>query len=143
MAKLFIKSIDARAWNQCSRRVWLDNKGEVEIAPEEDAFAQLVIDRGLEHEAAVLEQISDEALGLIGKPDFLIRHESGDYQPADAKHAMSEHKKEIQVQLGADRKILINELPGVVFIGKMHRALRYFAIRICLALSESSASDAT
>ena len=29
-------------------------------------------------------QLLDEANGFIGYPDFLIQHESGEYQPADA-----------------------------------------------------------
>jgi len=35
----------------------------------------------------------------VGYPDFLIRHASGEYQPADAKLSLSVDKKEIQVQL--------------------------------------------
>ena len=54
---------------------------------------------------------------LIGYPDFLIRHETGEYQPADAKLARSDEKKEIQVQLGFYRLILGNTLPGIVFLG--------------------------
>ncbi|MBT6489392.1 MAG: hypothetical protein HOK97_06505 [Deltaproteobacteria bacterium] len=60
MTFLPIKPSDTRAWSECSRRVWLDNKGDVEVVLEEDAFAHLIIERGLEHEAAVLEQLSNE-----------------------------------------------------------------------------------
>ena len=30
-------------------------------------------------------QLIDAENGFVGYPDFLIRHESGDYQPADTK----------------------------------------------------------
>lgn len=148
MTSLPIKPSDARAWSECSRRVWLDNKGDVEVVPEEDAFAHLIIERGLQHEAAVLEQLSDEYdvvhatsekqtrdlmadgvdliyqgelsdsdLGLLGKPDFIIRTENGDYQAADAKLSLSADKKEIQVQIGAYRRLLNTDRPGIVFLG--------------------------
>ncbi len=54
---------------------------------------------------------------LIGYPDFLIRHETGEYQPADAKLSRSDEKKEIQVQLGFYRRMLGSTLSGIVFLG--------------------------
>ncbi len=42
-------------------------------------------------------QLIDENERFSGYPDFLIRNESGDYQPADAKLSLREDKKEIQV----------------------------------------------
>lgn len=48
---------------------------------------------------------------LIGYPDFLIHHETGEYQPADAKLARKDEKKEIQVQLGFYRRMLGSTLP--------------------------------
>ena len=45
-------------------------------------------------------QLLDEENGFTGYPDFLIKHDSGESQPADAKLSLSEEKKEIQVQLG-------------------------------------------
>ena len=54
---------------------------------------------------------------IIGIPDFLIRHESGEYQPADAKLARSEDKKEIQIQLGIYRKLLGGGLKALAFLG--------------------------
>jgi predicted RecB family nuclease len=63
---------------------------------------------------AQLENIKE---GLKGSPDFLVRHETGEYQPADAKLARSDAKKEIQVQLGFYRLMLGCDLPGVVFLG--------------------------
>lgn len=67
-------------------------------------------------------QVVDEANGFIGYPDFLIRHENGEYQPADAKLALSEKKKEIQVQLGFYRRILRSQLPAIVFLGNGEKA---------------------
>lgn len=63
---------------------------------------------------AHLENIKEK---LIGRPDFLVRHESGEYQPADAKLARSDEKKEIQIQLGFYRLMLGCTLPGIVFLG--------------------------
>ena len=40
-----IKPSDAVSWEQCARRVWLDNKGQLDHAKTEDAFEQLVIER--------------------------------------------------------------------------------------------------
>lgn len=62
-------------------------------------------------------QLLDQENGFTGYPDFLILHESGDYQPADAKLSLSEEKKNIQVQLGFYRRMLGTELPAIVFLG--------------------------
>lgn len=62
-------------------------------------------------------QLIDSENGFVGYPDFLIRDESGEYQPADAKLSLSEDKKEIQVQLGLYRRILGTELPAITFLG--------------------------
>lgn len=149
-----IKPSDAKSWSLCARRVWLDNKGDIEIPPIEDEFEQLIIKLGLAHEQTVLQRLSDkmavhtatspedtrrliaegvpviyqaqlldEANGFIGYPDFLIRHESGEYQPADAKLSLSEEKKEIQVQLGFYRRILCSQLSALVFLGDGEQAL--------------------
>jgi predicted RecB family nuclease len=144
----YIKPSDAKSWASCARRVWFDNfppDGPVVKIAE---FDQLIIDQGLAHEKAVLDQLSEnhtvhEAQSadhtkqlmkenaeiiyqahlespeerLIGYPDFLIRHETGEYQPADAKLARSDEKKEIQVQLGFYRRMLGSTLPAIVFLG--------------------------
>jgi len=68
-------------------------------------------------------QLLDEANGFIGYPDFLIQHENGEYQPADAKLSLSEEKKEIQVQLGFYRRMLGSRLPAIVFLGDGEQAL--------------------
>lgn len=133
--------------------MWLDNRGDFEEGPVDEfdqlviklglAHEQAVRGR-LSSEFAVHEaesvadtarlmeegvdiiyqaQLFDEENGFIGYPDFLIRHESGGYQPADAKLSLSEAKKEIQVQLGFYRRMLGTELPGIVFLGDGSEAL--------------------
>lgn len=62
-------------------------------------------------------QLIDENENFSGYPDFLIRHENGNYQPADAKLSLTEEKTEIQVQLGLYRRMLSNDLPAIVFLG--------------------------
>jgi len=150
----YIKPSDASPWVQCIRRVWLDNKSELDIEPAEDAFAALIIELGLAHEQAVLAELSkqytvhtatspentrrlmkegvdviyqaqlvDDENRFVGYPDFLIRHDSGEYQAADAKLSLSEDKKEIQVQLGFYRQMLNATLPAIVFLGNGVQAL--------------------
>jgi predicted RecB family nuclease len=68
-------------------------------------------------------QLLDEDEGIIGQPDFLILHESGEYQAADAKLSQKEEKKEIQVQLGIYRLLLGSDLPAIVFLGNGEQAL--------------------
>ncbi len=145
-SRRFIKPSDATLWVFCTRRAWLDKHQPVES--EIDPFNQLLINSGLEHEAAILAQLKkqypvikakshehtltlmqqgapviyqgqliDESEGIIGNPDFLIRHESGHYQPADAKLSLSEYKKTIQIQLGMYRRLLANGLPALIFLG--------------------------
>ncbi len=68
-------------------------------------------------------QLLDNENGFIGYPDFLILHENGEYQPADAKLSLNEEKKEIQVQLGFYRRMLGSQLPAIVFLGDGEQAL--------------------
>ena len=142
-----IRASDAKSWLHCARRAWLDNNpppGYETVEPNE--FDQLVITLGHRHEWSVkgqlekqyqvVEAVSEEhtqALmetgaqviyqgrlrqgDIIGIPDFLIRHESGAYQPADAKLARSEEKKEIQIQLGVYRQLLGGGLNAIAFLG--------------------------
>ena len=56
--KNLIKPSDAAAWISCIRRVWLDKHLAAEAAI--DAFSQLLIDAGLEHEAAILAKLESQ-----------------------------------------------------------------------------------
>ena len=73
----------------------------------------------MQQAVAVIYQahLLNEQEGLIGCPDFLIRHQSGQYQPADAKLSHNANKKQIKIQLGLYRRMLGNELPVIVFLG--------------------------
>lgn len=62
-------------------------------------------------------QLKDEEEKIVGFPDFLIRHDSGEYQPAVAKLALSADKIEIQVQLGIYRRMLGSTIPAITFLG--------------------------
>lgn len=68
-------------------------------------------------------ELIDESRQIIGKPDFLILHASGQYQAADAKLSLNADKKEIQIQLGVYRELLANSLPAIVFLGNGKQAL--------------------
>jgi uncharacterized protein len=143
----YIRASDAKSWSSCKRRAWYDHHPpEGFDLPEEGEFEQLIIQLGVRHEwgvkrklekeyqlvEAVSEQHTCDLMAaevdiiyqpqftegdIIGKPDFLIRHESGEYQAADAKLARSDDKKEIQIQLGVYRKMMNNGLPALVFLG--------------------------
>ncbi len=56
--KKLIRPSDANSWSLCTRRVWLDNKAQFKPDSNEDAFEQMVIDLGVNHEQAVLQAIS-------------------------------------------------------------------------------------
>ncbi len=79
-----------------------------------------------EHTAALMQQgvsviyqarLMNPDAGLVGFPDFLIRHESGQYQSADAKLTQNENKRALKIQLGFYRRLLENDLPVMVFLG--------------------------
>ena len=141
-----IKPSDASAWMTCIRRVWLDKHQPIATEPDgfnqllsdlglehEAAMLAKLGDQyavskavSFEHTQALMQQgvpviyqgrLLDEQQGLVGYPDFLIRHESGHYQSADAKLSSSENKKSIQIQLGIYRRLLANDLPAMVFLG--------------------------
>ena len=141
-----IHASSARSWKHCVRRAWYDVNPPEELEPEEDRFYELIAEYGIAHEKSVLEAFPDavEAAsaehtleliekkvpviyqpvlvdsknGVIGKPDFLILTDSGEYQVADAKLASSvDNRPEIRLQLGVYRMLLGTELPALVYLG--------------------------
>lgn len=147
-----IKPSDAVVWIACIRRAWLDRHqpaasepdrfnqllSEHGLAHEAAMLAKLEkqypVSKAVsfEHTQALMQQAApviyqgrlvDEQQGLVGYPDFLIRHENGQYQAADAKLSLSENKKAIRIQLGIYRRLLNNPLPAMVFLGDGRTAL--------------------
>lgn len=141
-----IKASDASLWIYCARRAWLDkqqpstyvtdpfNQLLIDAGLEHEAtiLAKLknqypiISAESFEHTLTLMQQgvpviyqgrLFNESENLVGYPDFLIRHESGEYQPADAKLSLNENKKNIQIQLGIYRYLLGNQLPAIVFLG--------------------------
>lgn len=53
-----IKPSDSKAWTDCKRHVWLDNKATLKIIPSQDPFEQLIINLGLEYKKALLNALS-------------------------------------------------------------------------------------
>ena len=142
-----IKPSDAKSWSLCARRVWLDNQPGtdlIELDPFEQlvidmglAHEQTMLERLSQSHAVQTAtsvdntnqlmdqqipviyqaQLQSDALNMVGFPDFLLLHDNGEYQAADAKLSLNEEKKEIQAQLGCYRKLLANDLPAIVFRG--------------------------
>ena len=105
MSLPLIKPSDAKAWSECARRVWLDNKADFDIEPSEDEFDQLVITLGLVHEQSVLDRLSA----------------SFDVQEAisvdDTARLMGEGVQVIyQAQAGRKQHLLFGHLPTGRFI---------------------------
>jgi uncharacterized protein len=151
-SKNLIKPSDAASWIACARRAWLDKHQSVEyqidafnqllidsglkheaavLAKLERQYPVIQAD-SFDHTLALMRQgapliyqgrLFNESEGLVGYPDFLIRHESGQYQPADAKLSLNGNKKAIQIQLGIYRRLLANQLPAIVFLGDGRTAL--------------------
>ena len=60
----------------------------------------------------------DEQDRLIGKPDFLILQENGEYQIADAKLASNlKTRTDIKIQIAIYRRLFNSSLPGLVYLG--------------------------
>jgi uncharacterized protein len=124
----FFNASDAISWALCLRRAWFDHNppdGYVEVV---DPFDELVLKKGLEHEARVLATMGpyktaksvehtrelmehgipliyqgllvDATLGVVCQPDFL-RLDNGEYRAEDAKFATRMQGKKDQIaQLG-------------------------------------------
>ncbi|MDP1559082.1 MAG: TM0106 family RecB-like putative nuclease [Nitrosomonas sp.] len=116
--------IEASDFDQLLRQIGL--KHETKVLSRLQQQHEVHKATSVEHTRELMQQgvpviyqgrLLDEPAGLIGYPDFLIRHESGQYQPADAKLSHSANKKGIQIQLGLYRRILGNSLPAIVFLG--------------------------
>lgn len=147
-----IKPSDAVSWISCTRRAWLEKyhpteyeidafsqllteaglRHEIAILTMLENQYSVVKADSFDHTLSLMQQntpmiyqgrLINESEGLIGYPDFLIHHDSGQYQPADAKLSLSENKKAIQIQLGIYRRLLANKLPAIVFLGDGRTAL--------------------
>lgn len=147
-----IRPSDASAWVACTRRVWFDQHQPVAYEPDDfsrmlsdigleheaailarlESQYPVSTATSVEHTQTLIQQgvpviyqgqLKNDQLGLVGYPDFLILHESGHYQPADAKLSSSENKKAIQIQLGIYRRLLVNKLPALVFLGDGRTAM--------------------
>lgn len=144
-AKL-IKPNYAMSWVSCIRRTWLDMHQATPFEPdlfnqllfdaglqhEKRVLKQLQAKHevhqatSFEHTQVLMSEhvpviyqarLLNHHDGLVGFPDFLIRHENGQYQAADAKLTQNENKKGLQIQLGLYRRLLASELPAIVFLG--------------------------
>ena len=148
-----IYASDAIAWDKCRRLAWFAFNPPGDERPEPDRFQGLIRERGIEHENEILAsfqspvraesaehtrelmvaqtaviyqpQFRDDAIGLLGTPDFLLLN-GNSYQIADAKLAFSiEKNRAIKTQLGVYQLLLRNvadlagaeELAPVVFLG--------------------------
>ena len=98
----------------------LSERFEVQTATSLEHTTQLMAEKV---QVIYQAQLQDETKGFSGYPDFLILHDSGEYQAADAKLSLSEEKKEIQVQLGFYRRMLASNLPAIVFLGDGNEGL--------------------
>ncbi|MDR4652505.1 MAG: TM0106 family RecB-like putative nuclease [Nitrosomonas sp.] len=147
-----IRPSDAASWASCRRRAWLDMHqtadfeadafarllSDAGLRHERRILKQLQNEYDVhhadsfEHTTILMQQgvpviyqarLMNPDVGLVGFPDFLIRHESGRYQPADAKLTQSENKRGLQIQLGLYRRLLATDLPVIVFLGDNRTAV--------------------
>ncbi len=135
----------AKTWRECVRKFWYDQFPPDNLFVEKDPFEQLLSKLGMEHEERIKNSFSeitlalspahtqelmkqgvpviyqpviiDEQRKLIGKPDFLIRNETGEYIVADAKLAdsLSGHP-EIRLQLALYRLLFSSKLPARCYL---------------------------
>jgi len=148
----FIRPSDAASWAACRRRAWLklhhfieyETDGfanllfEAGLQHERSVLKQLENEHevqyanSFEHTENLMQQqvpviyqakLINHDIGIVGYPDFLILHDSGQYYPAEAKLTQKENKKSLQIQLGLYRRLLNNDLPVMVFLGSYQTAL--------------------
>jgi uncharacterized protein len=141
-----INASEAVTWVKCRRRAWFDRNPPSDLQVSIDPFDELIQQRGRAHEERIRDQydswtqaeslestdllidqgteviyqphLEDRNRGLRGRPDFLERTPSGEYQVADAKLANSlRDHPEIKIQLAVYRKLLNSRLPAKVFLG--------------------------
>lgn len=139
----------AISWSHCPRKLWYDYNPPKDFEFKEDPFDKLVIEEGLKHEKRVLATfpsyveaksvehtqeliknntpviyqpvLENKELNIYGRPDFLIRTSSGEYQVADAKLALSlSRHNEIKLQLGTYLKLLNSKLPALAYLGNLN-----------------------
>lgn len=148
----YLHPSSAVSWKECPRKVWYEYHPPAETSAERDPFDALIAQRGLAHEEEVRRAIGAEELGIDarhtrelmaqgvpaiyqpvlrddelkidGRPDFLIRSPSGEYQAGDAKLALSlRNHKEIALQLAVYRKLLGGKEPAIAYLGRGNQAL--------------------
>ncbi|MCP5245296.1 MAG: TM0106 family RecB-like putative nuclease [Burkholderiales bacterium] len=141
-----IKPSDATSWVSCIRRTWLDMHQPTTYEPDSfgqllfdaglqherriltqlQAKHEVQQAKSFEHTQSLMHEgvsviyqarLINQEEGLVGFPDFLIRHENGQYQAADAKLTQNENKKALHIQLGLYRRLLASNLPAIVFLG--------------------------
>lgn len=140
----------ARSWCECERRLYYESYPPKDFVLRQDAFEQLIVDRGLAHEESVLAQLGDyiEATSVehtqelveqktpliyqphfhdpetnvIGKPDFLILRDDGNYQIADAKLSSTlDNKKAIIIEIAIYKRLHSSPHPVLVILGSSER----------------------
>lgn len=135
---------DAIAWKSCRRRAWFDLR-EAGLGAAPDAFEQLIMQAGMDHEREVLAglgdyrqatdtantaelirarvpviyqpRFQDDTRGVIAQPDFLLLEDEG-YRAADAKLARSiRDKPAIRIQLAVYQRVLASKLSTRALLG--------------------------
>lgn len=92
-----------------------------------EAYGDVVEAHSVEHTkalmaaktAVIFQPVAIDVSGtVIGKPDFLVLTETGDYQVADAKLALSmKGRSDLEIQLGLYRQLFDSKLPALVYLG--------------------------
>ncbi len=144
LATRLTNASDAIAWKSCRRRAWFDIR-EPDFGYAPDAFEQLIMRAGMEHEHTVLTTLGeyqaatgeahtadlmaaripliyqpkfrDDELAVVAQPDFLMLEEQG-YRAADAKLAGSvRDKPDVRIQLAVYQRVLKSDLHTRALLG--------------------------